>query len=157
MKSLRVMKNLIGAGLAAAALAATCATAALAHEDQNACVLQTLRGTYVFTASGFAINGGVIVPKAIVEVLEFTGDGFINTPSLTLNVNGATIRSRPGADGTYTLANDCTGAMTFADAGHVAFDIVASHRGDRIWLIQTNPAAVFQGTANRVTRENRVE
>jgi hypothetical protein len=149
------MRQLIGAGLAAAALAGMCATVALAHEPRKACDLQTLRGTYVFNASGFAVNGGVIVPKAIVEVAEFGGDGFVKTPSATINVNGATIHARPGADGTYTLADDCTGAVTFADAGHVAFDIVASHKGDTIWMIQTNPAAVFQGTAHRVAREDR--
>jgi hypothetical protein len=45
--------------------------------------------------------------------------------------------------------------VTFADAGHAAFDIVASHTGDRIWMIQTNPAAVFQGVARRVARASR--
>jgi hypothetical protein len=113
-------------------------------------------GTDVFNASGFAVNGGVIAPKAIVEVLEFN-DGLIKTPSVTLNVNGTTIRSRPGADGVYTLADDCTGTVTFADAGHAAFDIVVSHKGERIWMIQTNPAAVFQGMARRVARARRDE
>lgn len=149
------MKRLIRAGLAAAAVAVMCGTVARASgtlaRASEACDLETLDGTYVFNASGFAVNGGVIAPKAIVEVLEFS-DGLIKTPSLTLNVNGTTIRSRPGADGVYTLADDCTGTVTFADAGHAAFDIVVSHKGERIWMIQTNPAAVFQGMARRVSR-----
>jgi len=148
------MTRLIRAGLAAGAVAAACTAMGQAREMRNPCDLQTLRGTYVFRASGFAVNGGALVAKAVVNVLEFSGGGFVKTPSLTLNVNGATIRERPGADGTYTLAEDCTGAITFADAAHVAFDLVASSRGDRIWLIQTNPPAVFQGEANRVARDS---
>jgi hypothetical protein len=147
------MKRLMRASLAAA-VAVMCGTVARATGTtamlNEPCDLETLQGTYVFNASGFAVNGGVIAPKAIVEVLEFS-DGLIKTPSLTLNVNGTTIRSRPGADGVYTLADDCTGSVTFADAGHAAFDIVVSHQGERIWMIQTNPAAVFQGMARRVT------
>jgi len=148
------MTRLIRAGLAAVAVAAACTTIGQAREMRNPCDLQALRGTYVFRASGFALNGSALVAKAIVSVMEFSGDGSVKTPSVTLNVNGATIRQRPGADGTYTLAEDCTGTITFADAGHIAFDLVASSRGDRIWLIQTNPPAVFQGEATRVARDS---
>ena len=149
------MRFLIKAAFAAAAVAVVFGTAARASgrpaRANDACGPETLNGTYVFNASGFVVNGGVIAPKAIVEVLEFS-NGAIKTPSLTLNVNGTTIRSRPGADGVYTLADDCTGTVTFADAGHAAFDVVASQKGERIWMIQTNPAAVFQGMARRVAR-----
>lgn len=154
------MRLLIRVGLGAVAVAIACGTVARAsgsHAKANeACDLQTLNGTYVFNASGFAVNGGVMAPKAIVEVLE-ASDGVIKTPSLTLNVNGTTIRSRPGADGVYTLADDCTGSVTFADAGHAAFDIVVSRKGERMWMIQTNPPAVFQGVARRVARAHREE
>ena len=129
---------------------------ALAHEARNACDLRTLRGTYVFNASGFAVNGGVIVPKAIVEVAEFSGDGFVKTPSATINVNGATIRVRPGADGTYTACRRLHRQLSHSPMPGMWPSISPSSRkGDTIWMIQTNPAAVFQGTAHRVAREDR--
>ena len=78
------MRRLIGAGLAAAALAGTCATMALAHEARNACDLRTLRGTYVFTASGFAVNGGVIVPKLDVGQIGGAPGLMIVRPRLAL-------------------------------------------------------------------------
>ena len=52
------------------------------HDD--VCGVHTLRGTYVFAARGFNIVAGVAQPKAIVEVVEFNGDG-------TLSVLAATI------------------------------------------------------------------
>ena len=46
----------------------------------NGCTLRTLRGTYVFSASGFNIVAGVAQPKAIVEVIVFNGDGTLDGP-----------------------------------------------------------------------------
>ena len=115
-----------------------------ADDNLEGCTLKTLRGNYTFTASGFNIVGGVAVPKAIVEALEFHGDGAVSVPSATLSVNGVIIRTVDGL-GTYTLESDCSGTINL---GGPTFDAVVSKDGT-IAMIQTNPNTVFQGNAIR--------
>ena len=124
----------------------------LARADgrDNGCTLRTLRGTYVFSASGFNIVAGVAQPKAIVEVIHFNGDGALSVPAATLSANGVIIRSLPGGFGTYTIEDDCTGTVTFNGP---TFDFFGSRDGDTLSMIQTNPGTVFQGTAARRPRE----
>ena len=43
----------------------------------------------MFSASGFNIVAGVAQPKAIIEVIEFNGDGTLSVGAVTLSVNGA--------------------------------------------------------------------
>jgi hypothetical protein len=133
-----------------------------AAEPTNRCRDDILRGTYVFTASGFtrAPNSGPgtpWVPKAIVEVLQFNGDGTLSTPAVTVaNPFGdlGNILQPPsgGAPGSYSINDDCSGTVQFADASNVTFKIYVDYpEGDTIWMIQTNPANnVFQGSAKRV-------
>ena len=109
------------------------------------CSVATLRGTYTFAASGFNIVAGVAQPKAIVEVIEFNGDGTLSVPAATLSANGVIIRSVNGV-GTYTVADDCSGTILFTGP---AFDIFVSRNAESIAMIQTNPNTVMQGTATR--------
>ncbi len=122
---------------------------ARADERNDGCSSRTLRGTYVFSASGFNIVAGVAQPKAIVEVIRFNGDGTLSVPAATLSANGVIIRSVAGL-GTYTVEDDCTGTITFSGP---TFDAFISRDGDTISMIQTNPGTVFQGTAKRRSRE----
>jgi hypothetical protein len=118
------------------------------RHDDDLCGLATLRGTYVFAARGFNIVAGVAQPKAIVEVVEFNGDGTLSVPAATRSVNGVIGRTLAGI-GTYTLENDCSGTILFEGP---AFDIFTSPDAEAIWMIQTNPDSVFQGTATRTSR-----
>jgi hypothetical protein len=116
------------------------------------CNLHTLRGLYVFDAHGFNIVGGVAVPKAILEGINFNGDGTLAAPFVTLSINGNIIHSS-GTLGTYTVQGDCTGTVTFADGN--SFDIfVQRDDGKQLWMIQTvavfGATAVFEGMATRV-------
>jgi hypothetical protein len=123
------------------------ARAEQSHHDE-VCGVKSIRGTYVFAATGFNIVAGVALPKAIVEVIEFNGDGTLSVPAATLSANGVIVRSVHGT-GTYTVADDCSGTILFAGP---TFDIFLSPDGDTIWMIQNNPNTVFQGTATRTTR-----
>ena len=125
------------------------------------CGPDLLKGQYVFTASGFsrAVNSGPgtpWVPKAILEILNFNGDGTLSTPAVTVanpfGDTGNILAPPAGAPGAYIVNEDCTGRVHFFDANGVMFNIyVEPPRGETIWLIQTNPANnVFQGTAKRV-------
>ena len=113
--------------------------------ERGACTVRTLRGSYVFSATGVNIVGGVQQPKAIVEVIVFQGDGTLDVPAATLSLNGMIIRSAPSF-GTYTVEDDCTGTITFNGP---TFDIFLSKDGDDIAMIQTTPNTVFQGLATR--------
>ena len=122
-----------------------------AEGERQACTERTLRGSYVFSASGFNIVGGVPQPKAIVEVIVFNGDGTLDVPAATVSLNGVIIRSPPSA-GTYTVEDNCSGTITFNGP---TYDMFLSKDGDDISMIQTNPNTVFQGLATRTSRTIR--
>lgn len=146
--------------LAAAALVLASTSVASAAE-QKECRLTTLRGEYIFSASGFTrpAAGFPWVPKALVEVMRFDGDGTVATPALTVvNPGGdaGAVISPPGggSTGSYTVHESCTGTINFGDG--VAFNIYVAPLGNELWLIQTHSSNafpsqnVFQGHAKRV-------
>jgi hypothetical protein len=123
--------------------------AATAADEAPRCSAPTLHGRYVFSASGFTIVGGVTVPKAIIEVIDFNGDGTLAVPGATRSLNGVITRSLPSV-GTYAVTEDCVGTINLAGP---TFDIFVSPRGNQFWLIQTNPDNVFQGSATRTIQD----
>ena len=122
--------------------------ASSAEAARGACTERTLRGSYVFSASGFNIVGGVQQPKAIVEVIAFNGDGTLDVPAATVSLNGMIIRSLHSV-GTYTVEDNCSGTITFNGP---TYDMFLSKDGDDISMIQTNANTVFQGLATRTSR-----
>ncbi len=131
--------------LVAAALGLSCSGVALADND---CTLKTLRGSYVFTASGYNLVAGVPQPKTIIEIIDFNGDGTLTVPAATRSVNGVIARTPSGGGGNYTVDTACKGTITFPG---ITFDIFISPNGAKIWMIQTNADTVFQGIAARVS------
>ena len=122
---------------------------AFSSQEGRTCRLRTLRGSYLFAASGFNIVGGVAQPKAIHEEIEFNGDGTLTAPAVTLSVNG-NVSHPPSGVGDYMLEETCRGTLVFS--GGPSFDIVAARDGNTVWMFQTNPNTVFQGTATRFDR-----
>ena len=133
--------------LAAAMALGTSATAGTA--DAKVCGLDSLQGSYLFATHGWNIVGGVAQPKAIVEGINFNGDGTLVSPFATVSINGTIVRSS-GSPGTYTVNPDCTGTLTFT--GGASYDIFVDRKGNELWMIQTGGAvpAVFEGTATRL-------
>jgi hypothetical protein len=131
-----------------AAMAQSTSGTALADSRALGCGEHTLRGSYVFTAHGWNIVGGVAQPKAIVEGINFNGDGTLVSPYATVSINGTILHSS-GSLGTYTVNPDCTGTLSFT--GGPSFDISVDVSGGQLWMIQTGPGSpVFEGTARRV-------
>jgi hypothetical protein len=133
------------------AIAMTSGTAR-ADRDRLTCGVDTLRASYLFATHGWNIIGGVAQPKAIVEGIDFNGDGTLVSPFATVSINGTIVRTT-GTVGTYTVNPDCTGTITFT-AGP-SFDIFVGPNAKQLWMIQTGPdavPAVFEGTATRVSR-----
>jgi hypothetical protein len=153
------MKQYTKKFLVAAAMTLAVSGVAQAKDDDHdgkACSDSTLSGLYVFTASGFNIVGGAAQPKAIVELIRFTGDGNLTVPAATVSLNGVIGRSTPGGTGQYIVEADCTGSLVFgpplAPAGPT-YDLFVGFKGSEIQMIQTAPGSpVFQGTAERVSR-----
>lgn len=118
------------------------------------CGVHTLRGSYLFATHGWNIVGGVAIPKAIVEGIDFNGDGTVVVPFATVSINGSIIRTSGGV-GSYTVEPDCTGTLNFP--GGPSFDIfVRPGEAKQVWMIQTGaavgpPTAVFEGTATKVS------
>ena len=130
---------------------------AQAQTPAQTCSLHTLHGLYIFTAHGWNVASGAAVPKAIVEGIDFNGDGTLVTPFATVSINGTILRFG-ASQGTYTVDPDCTGTIAFA--GGITYDIFVDRRGGKqLWMIQTGPAIpgspptgpVFEGTAVRVS------
>ena len=140
------MKSLTRQGLVAAAIMVGVSGVAVADND---CTLKTLRGSYVFAANGYNLVSGVAQPKTIVEVIDFNGDGTLSVPAATRSVNGVIARTPPGGTGSYAVDSGCKGTIAFT--GGPSFDIFISPKGGMLWMIQTNPDTVFQGTATRVS------
>jgi len=138
------------ASVVAVAVAFGISGTALAGDEAQVCGPETLSGTYIFTASGFSIIDGAAQPKAIVEGIVFNGDGTLISPFATVSLNGVIIRSTNSV-GTYTVAEDCSGTLTFT-AGP-SFDIFVGRHSLEISMIQTGGPvpAVFEGLAKKVS------
>ncbi len=141
------MKKLIRQGLTAAVVVLSMTSVARA-DDEKGCSLNTLRGRYVFTARGFNIVAGVPQPKAILELIDFSGDGTLAVPAATVSINGTIVRPPPSV-GSYTVEDGCTGTIAF---GGPTYDVFVARNGSELWLIQTNANTVFQGGATRAER-----
>jgi hypothetical protein len=141
MKHSIILTKATSQGLLAVAIALGISGTALAD---STCTLQTLHGSYVFTASGYNIVDGVGQSKAIIEVIDFNGDGTLSVPAATRSVNGVVARTPPGGGGTYTVDASCKGTIAFDGP---AFDIFISPKAEKIWMIQTNSGSVFEGVS----------
>src|SRR5438309_8060223 len=143
------MKEHVKHAMVAAAMAFAVSGVAQANEDNDEhkeCSNATLKGLYVFSATGFNIVGGVAQPKAIVEVIRFNGDGTLTVPAATVSINGVVTRSPANGPGTYAVSTDCTGSLAFGPPGPT-FDVFVTPGGSEVNMIQTGPGLpVFQGT-----------
>ncbi len=152
------MKTTMGALISARALVSLLALAmpfgisgtARADGESQVCGPQTLVGSYVFTARGFNIVSGVAQPKAIVEGIDFNGDGTLSVPFATVSINGLIIQVPPGGVGVYTVEANCEGTLTFTNGP--SYDIFVQTSGKQLWMIQTDANTVFQGTVTKVSR-----
>ncbi len=122
------------------------------------CTAAALDGLYVFTASGFNISTPTTsAPKAIVELIRFNGDSTLTVPASTVSVNGFFPTIPAGGTGRYTVTDvipddeACSGTLKF-DQGGQHFNLAFAHHARTIYVIQTDPGTVFQGTATRLSR-----
>jgi hypothetical protein len=149
-------RMLLAVALLAAAMGLGLSDVALANDK---CLVNTLRGLYVFSATGFTIPAAPASaqPLAVVEFLRFNGDGTLDVPGATLSLNGV-ITQIPGGvvTGSYTLAplvpadRGCVGTLTILPFA-LHFDLFIPLSGQEIRIIQTDANNVLQGTATKLS------
>jgi DNA/RNA endonuclease YhcR with UshA esterase domain len=118
-----------------------------AQESPLACTLATLKGLYVFDATGYDIVNSTPAPKAVVELLTLKGDGTL-TSLATVSLDGA-IHSHVSGSGIYTVNQDCTGTLTFNGSGFT-FDLFIAPNGNRFHMIETVSNTVLAGEVRRM-------
>ena len=122
----------------AAAMVLGSGTSAIAGpaRDGQVCSVGMLRGLYIWTFDGYTRLGGNLLPKAVMQGLQFNGDGTTFNPFGTVNIGGTTIIDATGGVGTYTVAADCTGTLSIT--GGPSFNIYVGPGAQQIWTTQTN-------------------
>jgi hypothetical protein len=125
-----------------------------AGEDDHPtrCTLATLKGQYLFSASGTLFppaSGGTSAATANSAGFHiFNGDG-TGTDFVTVSVNGIDQQVPSPVAFTYTLNHDCTGTLTVLNGPKS--DIFAAVDGSAATGINTDPGvAVYGGISFRV-------
>ena len=120
----------------AAAMALGTSSPARAEAGSAVCSADKLTGLYLWTFDGYTRLGGNLLPKAVMQGLQFNGDGTTFNPFGTVNIGGAVIVDATGGVGTYTVAPDCTGTLSII--GGPSFNIYVGPGAKQIWTTQTN-------------------
>jgi hypothetical protein len=150
----RLLKTIMGSLVAAAMAFGTSGTVhAEADNHAHGCSVQTLRGLYVWSLDGYQNFGGNSVPKALLQGIEFHGNGTFTVPFGTVNIGGTIVIDVSGSGGTYTVAADCTGTLSVTDGP--SFKMYIGPGAQQLWIIQTgggpgDGTGLGVGTATRV-------
>ena len=108
-----------------------------------------LNGLYLWTFDGYAIVNGNLVPKAVMQGIQFNGDGTTFNPFGTVNIGGTTIIDATGGVGTYTVAADCTGTISITDGP--SFNMYVGPGARQLWITQAGVGfGLGVGTATRL-------
>lgn len=119
-------------------------------EHATTCTLNTLKGTYLFAATGYNIttSGDVESRIALVESIDFDGDGRL-TSLATISINGQIFQNIVDG-GSYTVAENCTSTVTFEASG-VHLEIFFAPNAKEVDVIQTDDKTVLAGVARKVS------
>ena len=121
--------------------------------DAQVCSADRLTGLYVWTFDGYTRLGGNLLPKAVMQGLQFNGDGTTYNAFGTVNIGGTITIDATGGVGIYTVAADCTGTLSITNGP--SFNIYVGPGGKEIWTTQTNVGSgdgtgLGVGTATRL-------
>ena len=102
------------------------------------CTLKSLKGCYGYSYTGTSGSG----PIAAVGPINFDGEG--NT-SATYSVNSGGMNFQGSFTGTYTVNEDCTGAVT------IHLPVLGISSNGRFVIVEDGKEALFMGTDPGVT------
>ena len=120
----------------AGAMAVGTSSPARAAADSQVCSVDRLHGLYVWTFDGYTRLGGNLVPKAVMQGLQFNGDGTTYNTFATVNIGGTIIIDGTGGVGIYTVAADCTGTLSITNGP--SFNMYIGPGAKQLWITQTN-------------------
>jgi hypothetical protein len=117
------------------------------------CSAATLDGTYLFAFSGINVSDGGSRPFAVAGYEVYDGAGGMRSVTTT-NADGKLERNvrQPG---TYTVAADCTGTVTYADG--TIYDLFIAPDGENFVFVETNPERVAAGFEPRASAQRVAE
>jgi hypothetical protein len=118
------------------AMALGTSTTARAAADAQVCSADRLMGLYLWTFDGYTRLDGNLLPKAVMQGLQFNGDGTTYNPFGTVNIGGTIIIDATGGVGTYTVAADCTGTLSITDGP--SFNMYIGPGAKQLWITQIN-------------------
>jgi hypothetical protein len=139
--------------LVAAMTLGTSGTARATARFPQPCSVGTLRGAYLWTLDGYQNFGGNPVPKALIQGIQFNGNGTFTVPFGTVNIGGFIVIDVSGSAGTYTVASDCTGTLSVNDGP--TFNMYIGPGAQQLSIINTgggpgDGTGVGLGTATRL-------
>jgi len=105
----------------------------------------TLKGLYLWTFDAYTNFGGNFVPTAVLQGLQFNGDGTTLNTFGTVNIGGTIVFDVTGAVGSYTVAPDCTGTLSIT--GGPNFNIYVGPGAQKVWTIQSSPTPASTGVS----------
>src|SRR5438874_3447875 len=123
----------------------TSATARAAADGGRVCSVHMLRGLYLWTFDGYTNFGGNFVPTAVLQGLQFNGDGTTLNTFGTVNIGGTIVFDVTGVVGSYTVAPDCTGTLSIT--GGPNFNIYVGPGAQKVWTIQSSPTPASTGVS----------
>jgi len=109
------------------------------------CSVGTLRGLYLWTFDAYENEGGNFVPVAVLQGLQFNGDGTTYNAFGTVNIGGTIVFDVTGGVGTYTVNPDCTGTLSIT--GGPGFNIYVGPGAQQVWTIQSSPDPLAPGVS----------
>ncbi|MEO8602096.1 MAG: hypothetical protein ABI629_05925 [bacterium] len=124
---------------------------------QSGCSVRSLQGAYIYALDGFSISGDTgsqRTPFAQSGRELFKGDGTMSGVGVG-NFNGNVVHV--AYTGTYTVAADCSGAVTFTDAAAAVshYDIALQDDGAAFGFVQTDPNVVTAAFERRRTTSDK--
>jgi len=141
--------------LAAALMLGRGTSATAGPAPAQVCSAGMLRGLYLWTFDAQTNVDGNFVPTAVMQGLQFNGDGTTYNAFGTVNIGGTVIFDATGFSGTYTVNSDCTGTLSPAPGIAPTFNIYVGPGAQQVWTIQSGPdgegnPGVSRGTAVRL-------
>jgi hypothetical protein len=94
---------------------------------------------YLWTFDSHENVDGNFVPVAVMQSLQFNGDGTTYNAFGTVNIGGTIIFDATGFSGTYTVNPDCTGTLTPAAGVSPSYNIYVGPGAQQVWTIQSAP------------------
>ena len=149
----KLLKSITGCFLFVCALASlvatmtlgTPATAQAAADGGRVCSVGMLKGVYLASFNAYTNFGGNFVPTAVLQGLQFNGDGTTLNTFGTVNIGGTIVFDVTGAVGSYTVAPDCTGTLSIT--GGPNFNIYVGPGAQKVWTIQSSPTPASTGVS----------